>query len=161
MPLQKLTEILNFVEFTGKLGTAGQPRPEQFAIIAEAGYTTIVNLATPDSRRGLENEEKYATVCGLTYINIPVVWENPTLRDVQQFFAVMDARPNAKIFLHCIVNYRATAFAFLYSVLQLGMPVAEAKAIMHQVWEPYDAWQRFIDTVLAAYNDTGFAMSAG
>ena len=63
---------------------------------------------------------------------------------------MMDVHPDEKVFLHCIVNQRASAFAFLYSVLRLGMPVEEAKAIMQQIWEPRGAWLHFIDAVLAS-----------
>ena len=150
MTSQKLTDILNFVEFNSTLGTAGQPKPEQFAAVADAGYTIVVNLAMPDSRRGLKDEGQYVEACGLTYINIPVVWGHPTMRDLQRFFTVMDAHPDEKVFLHCIVNHRASAFAFLYSVLKLGKPVEEARTMMQRIWKPYGVWQRFVKTALAS-----------
>ena len=114
MALHQITDILNFVAFSDTLGTAGQPQPEQFAVVAAAGYTIVVNLATPESRRGLQDEEKHVTAAALSYINIPVVWEHPTMHDLRQFFDVMKAHSNERVFLHCILNYRASAFAFLY-----------------------------------------------
>lgn len=148
MTSQSVTDILNFVAFSENLGTAGQPTAEQFALIAEAGYTLVVNIAMPDSPDGLPGEAEIAAAHGLAYVSIPVVWLHPTLRNLQDCFAVLDAHREEKVFLHCIVNYRASAFAFLYDVLRLGVPIEEAQARMNRVWEPDGIWRRFVKHAL-------------
>ena len=147
------TEILNFVEFADNLGTAGQPTAEQFAAIADAGYTVVVNIAMPDSPRGLPNEAEIVAAYGMTYVNIPVVWIHPTTQDLEACFAVLDAHRGDKVFLHCIVNRRASAFAFLYDVLRLGVPIEEARAMMNRVWEPNGIWRYFVKNALDAHLD--------
>jgi protein tyrosine phosphatase (PTP) superfamily phosphohydrolase (DUF442 family) len=151
MTSQHVDDILNFVAFSENLGTAGQPAAEQFAAVADTGYTVVINLAMPDSSQALPNEAEIITSHGMTYVNIPVVWEHPTMRDLKQFFAVLDAHPDEKVFLHCVVNYRASAFAFLYSVLRLGVPIEEARAKMNLVWEPNDIWGHFVKSALDMY----------
>ncbi|MFN2108955.1 MAG: protein tyrosine phosphatase family protein [Anaerolineae bacterium] len=149
MKTPELTDILNYLPTTATLSSAGQPTAEQFAAIAAAGFEVVVNLALSTSGDALPNESNIVTAHGMTYVHIPVVWENPTMQDLDDFFAAMDAHQGQKIFLHCAVNKRASAFGFLYSVLRAGIPIAEAEKRMHHIWSPNRTWRRFIDAALA------------
>ena len=86
----------------------------------------------------------------MDYVQIPVVWASPTIADYESFAAVMQRDPEKKTLLHCQVNFRASAFAFLYRVLDEGVPLAVAKADMNSVWEPNDTWRQLIFDVLEA-----------
>jgi protein tyrosine phosphatase (PTP) superfamily phosphohydrolase (DUF442 family) len=149
MKTPELTDILNYLPTTAALSSAGQPTAEQFATIAAAGFEVVINLALSTSDDALPNESDIVAAHGMTYVHIPVVWENPTMQDLDDFFAAMDAHHGQKIFLHCIVNKRASAFGFLYSVLRAGIPVAEAEKTMHHIWRPNHTWKRFIDAALS------------
>lgn len=83
---EPLTTIHNFRAISETLATAGQPTAEQLAAIASAGYGVVINLALPTSDRALPNEEAIVTGLGMDYVAIPVVWEEPTLADLAQFF---------------------------------------------------------------------------
>jgi hypothetical protein len=39
----------------------------------------------------------------------------------------------------------------LYRVLRQGVPLEEARALMHQIWTPNATWQAFIDETLAKH----------
>ena len=149
MRTPELTGILNYLPTTATLSSAGQPAAEQFAAIAAAGFEVVINLALSTSSNALPNESEIVTAHEMTYVHIPVIWENPTTQNLDDFFAAMDAHRGRKVFLHCAVNKRASAFGFLYSVLRAVIPVAEAKKPMHQIWRPNRTWQHFIDTALA------------
>jgi protein tyrosine phosphatase (PTP) superfamily phosphohydrolase (DUF442 family) len=149
METTELTGILNYLLTTATLSSAGQPTAEQFAAIAAAGFEVVINLALSTSSNALPNESDVVATHGMTYVHVPVIWENPTIQNLDDFLAAMDAHQGRKIFIHCAVNKRASAFGFLYSVLRAGIPVAEAKKTMHRIWKPNRTWQRFIDTALA------------
>ncbi len=142
-----LERISHYLEL-GRIGTAGQPTAEQFAVIREAGYRVVINLALTDSPHALSDEADLVTEQGMVYVHIPVVWEAPTVRDLERFFAVMDSNHNERVLVHCVVNKRASVFVYLYRVLQLGVPSERARHALVQIWQPDAVWQRFIDSVL-------------
>ena len=55
--------------------------------------------------------------------------------------------------LQCQANYRASAFTYLYRVLEAGDPEADARADMNRIWEPEGTWAEFVDDVKASYAD--------
>ena len=87
--------------------------------------------------------------CALLY---PVPWQAPSLVDYQTFAAVMNSQPGQKTLLHCQMNYRASAFSFLYRVLELDTSLDDAARDLFAVWTPDQTWLEFINNVLAANN---------
>ena len=138
-------EIINFLQVNPNLGTAGQPRREQFTEIKAAGYEVVINLALNTSTDAILDEQALVTGLGMDYIHIPVVWEEPTVRDLERFFKVMAQNQARKVFVHCAMNMRVSAFIFLYQVLQLGVPAEIARQALLQIWEPNHTWQTFIE----------------
>lgn len=141
-----MDEILNFVQLTDSIGTSGQPLPEQFERIAAAGYSVVVNLAVPDSHNAVANEGSLVTATGMTYVNIPVKWENPTLDDLRRFIRTMRAFEGERIFVHCAMNMRVSAFMFHYLTLERGLPPERARSPILEKWEPRmdEVWKRFL-----------------
>ena len=151
MATSQVTDIFNFVPISERLGTAGQPTSEQIAALKDAGYEVVINLATGTTPRDLPNEASLLQQHGIAYVHIPVVWEQPTADNLSQFFTAMDANQDKKCFVHCIANARVSAFVMLYRVLRQGVPLEEARALMHQIWTPNPTWQAFIDETLAQH----------
>ncbi|MFI4979173.1 MAG: hypothetical protein ACHQIO_02380, partial [Nevskiales bacterium] len=87
---------------------------------------------------------------GLRYYHLPVVWEAPTAEDFARFCALMRVESDRRLFVHCAVNKRASAFVFLYRVLKLGVARAVAERDLLAVWEPDAVWSKFIEERLAA-----------
>ena len=144
-------EIYNFLELSDDIATAGQPTEAQMAAIQAAGYRVVINLALPSSTNALPNEQAIVEAQGMMYIHIPVVWEEPTLADVQQFFGVMQARAGAPVFVHCAMNMRVSAFMYLYRRLCEGVDETIAQRDLHTIWVPNDRWQAFIEQVIQYY----------
>jgi len=151
-PPMSLEDILNFraLGLGGRIGTAGQPAEYQFETIKSSGYETVINLALSTSLGALPNEREIVEKNGLSYIHIPVVWEDPTAGDLNQFFAAMDARADQRVFVHCAMNKRVSAFMFLYRVLRLKEPEEVARKDLLKIWTPEPHWQRFIERSLAS-----------
>lgn len=148
MATPQLSDIFNFLQ-VDDLGTAGQPTAEQLAAVKDAGYDVVINLAMGNTARDLRNEADVVSRLGMDYVHIPVDFEAPTARDLDQFFAAMDANQDNKCFVHCIANMRVSAFVMLYRVLRQGVPLDEARATMQRIMQPNAVWQRFIDESLA------------
>jgi NAD+ diphosphatase len=149
-PLSPLQAIFAFLPLGERIGTAGQPSAEQFQLVRDTGYQSVINLALATSPGALPDEPAIVSQLGLDYVHIPVEFSAPTPEDLEKFFAAMDAREERKVFVHCIANKRVSAFLFLYRVLKLGHPIAEAEMALHRIWTPDDVWQDFIDRTLRA-----------
>jgi len=145
-----LDEILNYLEINLTLGTAGQPAAGQFADIQKAGYEVVINLLPISSPKALPDEPAMVAQLGMQYISIPVIWDAPTASDLELFFEAMARHSGRKIFVHCAMNMRVSAFVFLYRVLVEGIPPQEAEMDMLMIWEPNPTWQQFIDQALAS-----------
>jgi hypothetical protein len=67
------------------------------------------------------------------------------------FAGLMGREPAGKTLVHCQVNFRASAFSFLYRVLFLDVSMDAAKEDLNSVWVPNETWREFIFAVLEAY----------
>jgi protein tyrosine phosphatase (PTP) superfamily phosphohydrolase (DUF442 family) len=144
----QVEQIVNFLQISDRLATAGQPTIEQYPAISAVGYQVVINLALTDSPNALVDEGEIARSLGLKYIQIPVVWDNPTLDDFQEFRSAMAAHSESKIFVHCAANKRVSAFVYLYRVFQ-GADAQIARQDLAKIWMPNEIWQAFIDRVSA------------
>jgi hypothetical protein len=61
----------------------------------------------------------------------------------------MEAFEDRRVFVHCAVNKRVSAFVFLYRVLRGDSAIGEAEKDLHAIWEPDAVWSRFIREQLA------------
>ena len=147
-----LDPINNFVPVTNTLGTSGQPTPEQFADIKNAGYDIVINLAMPSSENAISNEGELVTRQDMKYVHIPVKWDHPKRSDYDCFAGILNANPDTKIYAHCVVNMRVSAFTFLYRIIHQNIDPSEAKRVMAEIWEPHGVWEEFVDEILQNHN---------
>jgi protein tyrosine phosphatase (PTP) superfamily phosphohydrolase (DUF442 family) len=140
-------EIRNFLPLSESLFTGGMPKAEQLRDAAEQGVQVVINLALHDIQNALPEEEELVRSLGMTYINIPVLWNHPTRENLNEFLEAMDDHSEEKVLVHCEANYRATAFPALHRILRLGWKREDALEVMHQIWneEKYPVWKNFIE----------------
>ena len=143
----RINEILNFYQITDTIGTGGQPTPDQFTSIRDAGFTSVINLAMPDSPNALVNEGEIVTKLGMTYIHIPVPWQSPSIQDLERFLGFMEILQKQKIFVHCAANYRASAFTNRHLRLNQNLPEEKATSPILRQWLPEmdEKWKKIID----------------
>ncbi|MET0378542.1 MAG: protein tyrosine phosphatase family protein [Spongiibacteraceae bacterium] len=136
----------NFFQTTETIGTSGQPTREEFADIARQGYRTVINLAMHDSDYALADEGSVVASLGMTYIHLPVPFDAPTRDHLAAFMAFMRAVEAQKVWVHCAMNMRVSAFMYHYLVLDKGVTPAQAKNPILQIWEPTmaPAWRQFL-----------------
>lgn len=147
----KLDDIVNYREYSPTFASAGQPDAAQLERVRDAGFERVIYIAYSDQEKSLANEDRIVKSLGMEYVHIPVEWGAPTTGDYALFAAAMQ-NGNAKTLLHCQVNYRASAFSFLYRVIVDGVPIAAAKADMNSVWTPNESWRELIFDVLEIHN---------
>ncbi|MEM9500215.1 MAG: protein tyrosine phosphatase family protein [Pseudomonadota bacterium] len=141
----EIESIFNYVKISETLSTSGQPTEEQFGAIRDAGFEAVINLLPQEKENALKNEEEVVRGLGLDYTYIPVVFTGPTEEDFSRFAAAMRANERRQIWVHCAVNARVSVFVARYRTEILGEPVAQARAPIGQVWEPYGVWKAFLE----------------
>lgn len=139
-----LEQIRNYVQLTPEIGTSGQPTPDQFGFIADAGYRAVINLALPDSDHALVNEGNIVTALKMAYVHIPVPFDQPTPEHLKLFIQMMDALENGKVWVHCVANYRVSAFLYHYLRLRKGYSQSAARSPMFEQWHPDSVWSAFL-----------------
>lgn len=140
-------DLRNFLRLSEKLISSGMPTAEQLNSVAESGVQVVINLALPTSDGALQNEENLITALGMKYINIPVLWNNPTRENLEDFMKAMDTYNESNILVHCQANYRATGFITMDRILRLGWERDQAMKDLQKIWNPadYPVWEKFID----------------
>ena len=145
-----IEQIVNYLEISDGLACAGQPSREEYPLIREAGFDLVINLAMPDSPDAIPDEAELAHSLGLGYLAIPVVWEHTTLADLTKFFEAMDQHRAQRIFVHCVLNLRASVFVYLHRVARYEYRVARhepqgaAWEDVLRIWTPDQTWTDFI-----------------
>ena len=139
-------EIFNYVKVDEHISTAGQPTEDQLRDAAAEGFTAVINLAPVNPPYTPANEAGLARELGLTYIYIPVAWNNPTDADFAAFEQAMSATAGRRTLIHCAANFRVTAFYTLYAHKHLGWSAAQAEALRDRIWagSDYPVWEAFV-----------------
>jgi protein tyrosine phosphatase (PTP) superfamily phosphohydrolase (DUF442 family) len=140
----QLDDIVNYQEYSATLSSSGQPDADQLESLGEAGFERVVFLAFSDHDDSVPNEDRIVKDLGMDYVHIPVEWDAPSRSDFYAFAGAMQREPDKKTVIHCQVNFRASAFSFLYRVLYEGVPMDQAKEDMNTVWVPNDTWRGLI-----------------
>ena len=136
--------IYNWRRLDGRITTSGQPTEEQLVDIQALGVAHVVNLALHTHEKALPDEAESVRHLDMTYTHIPVDFQNPTEQDFGEFCAVMEQFKDAPIHVHCIANYRVSAFFYRYRRDILGWDDAKARADMDAIWKPEGVWADFI-----------------
>ncbi len=147
----RVETIINYYELGDGLVSSGQPSPDEFAAIRDAGYQVIINLVPTDAQMALAGEKEIVEHLGMEYIHIPVIWDSPQASDIEKFFHAMQTHRDKKVFVHCEVNYRASSFLYLYRRKFLGVDEKQARQDLQWIWAPNPTWKQFIQDIESAF----------
>ena len=104
--------------------TAGQPAPEQWRGVAEAGVGTVVNLR-PDAELKERDERAEVSAAGLHYVQIPVAGaDDITPENADRLWTLLQQAP-APVLVHCASGNRVGALLAL-GAARAGMPSEQA-----------------------------------
>ncbi len=138
------TKITNYFQMTPELATSGQPCDEQIRQISKLGYTTVINLAPHTAQDTMPDEGRIVATNFMSYINIPVLYEDPQPEQLLMFCNLLDALKGQKVWIHCVKNSRVAAFIYLYLRYRLGRSHEEARSPMFDLWEADETWNEFM-----------------
>ncbi|PJA23846.1 MAG: phosphotyrosine protein phosphatase [Alphaproteobacteria bacterium CG_4_10_14_0_2_um_filter_63_37] len=125
--------------------TSGQLSEADLDRLGSQCFAAVINLAPPDHPDALAGEGEKVTGRGMSYLQIPVAWDAPTLEQLDLFCGAMRALQGRKVWVHCAKNMRVTAFIYLYRRLVLGEDAAAARHPLREVWQPNEVWRGFIE----------------
>ena len=128
------SDIRNWRRRSDAITTSGRLEAGDPARLAALGVRHVVNLALDDHPEALPNEAEKLAAEGIGYSHIPVPFDAPRREHVAELARVL-ADTKGPVHVHCIMNWRVTAFFYLLD-LENGVPKREARARMATVWDP-------------------------
>ena len=90
MTMADPTDIINWRRHDQRLTSSGQPSEAQLADIKALGVTHVINLGPHTNKGALDDETGSVAALDMTYIYIPVDFDNPTDRDFELFCEAME-----------------------------------------------------------------------
>jgi len=142
--MNDLPDVINWRRLNHKVTLSGQPTEEQLTQIKALGITHIINLGPHSNKGALDDEAATVAGLGMSYLYIPVDFENPKEDDYSQFCDAMEGLKNDKVHVHCIYNARVSAFFYRYAQAEQEFSEAEIHALMDGIWRPGGVWAKFI-----------------
>ena len=141
-----LKKVFNYYQVPGLFETSGQPNNKQLISIANGGYEVVINLAPNTTIEGrVINEKDILKSNNITYIHIPVDFNNPLDEDFNKFVAALEQSKHKKIWVHCAANMRVSAFVFKYRRDVLGLSQKNIERDLKAIWIPNKAWSFFLE----------------
>jgi protein tyrosine phosphatase (PTP) superfamily phosphohydrolase (DUF442 family) len=127
-------QVQRFHVYSPTFASSGQPARDQIPAVAAAGYKVVINLAPQGAPGSLGDERQRVEGAGMQYFFFPVDWEKPSLDQAAQVLDLLDKYRDVPVLLHCSLNSRASAFAYLYRTLRAGEPEAAEYKVMSGLW---------------------------
>lgn len=143
-------DIRGWQRLDSETTTSGRIEDADVARLAALGVRHVVNLALDTHPETLADEAGKLAAAGIAYTHIPVPFDAPGKDDFAAFREAVEVGPRP-VHVHCIMNWRVSAFFYRLNRDHRAMPEAEARALMAQQWVPdagdkpeYPAWAEFI-----------------
>lgn len=140
---QRLNEVVT---------TSGRLLDSDLQSLANMQVRHVIDLAPIEHEGALDDEEAKLARLGIEHTQICVPFNQPREEHYHAFVEALESGP-VPVHVHCIYNYRASAFFYRYHI-ENGMPESDARALMIPHWSP-DAsehpaaqpWKAFINAV--------------
>jgi len=129
-------DIRNWQRRCDGITASGKLEAHDPARLAAIGVRHVVNLALDSHPEALADEGALLAAEGIAYTHIPVPFDAPTPEHVAKLAEALAAQPGPH-HVHCIMNWRVTAFFYLID-RAAGVPESEARARMAAVWNPLE-----------------------
>lgn len=128
-------DIRGWQRLDADLTTSGRIEEKDVARLADLGVAHVINLALETHPEALAGEGEKLAGQGIAYTHIPVPFDAPGEDHFAAFVAAMEqgAKP---VHVHCIMNWRVSAFLYRFNRERRGMAETQARAIMEQQWSP-------------------------
>ena len=126
---------MQWQRLSDRVTTSGRLQEPDPARLAQIGVRHVINLAMADHPEALPNPDGAFAAQGIGYTHIPVPFAAPEETHYQAFVAALEAAEEP-VHVHCIANWRVSAFFYRYHRDTCGMAESEARALMERQWSP-------------------------
>ena len=128
-------DIRAWQRLSENITTSGRLQETDPARLAEIGVRHVINLAMPDHPEALPHAEAAFAAQGIAYTHIPVPFAAPGEAHYTEFADALEVA-EGPVHVHCIMNWRVSAFFYRWHRDSCGMAEPEARALMEQQWSP-------------------------
>lgn len=142
-------DIRAWQRLSERVTTSGRLEAHDPERLAAIGVRHVINLALDEHPEALADEQALLARLGVAYTHIPVPFDAPEEVHYRAFIGALDA--NEPVHVHCIANWRVSAFFYRWHRDACGMAEPEARALMERQWSPETsdhpaapAWAAFI-----------------
>ena len=146
-------DIRNFLRLSPQITTSGRLHPGDPPRLAAIGTARVINLALADHPEALPNAAQEMAQAGIAYIHLPVPFADPAEAHYQAFKTALEAA-QTPVHVHCIMNWRVSAFFYRWHREACGMAEAEAREWLEKIWSPHTSdspdaapWRAFVERV--------------
>ncbi|MEL1252132.1 protein tyrosine phosphatase family protein [Aurantiacibacter gilvus] len=146
-------DIRNWLRLSPRVTTSGKLESADPARLAAVGVRKVINLGLADHPEALPDAGARMAEAGLDYVHIPVAFDAPQDSDYAAFVVALEA-DDRPVHVHCIMNFRVSAFFYRYHVEACGMDEAAARILLEKVWSPHRTdhgeeppWRDFVERV--------------
>ena len=107
----------------------------------------IINLVMPEHEQSTCTEGSLVTTLAMTFVQSPMPFDAPTENHYREFTGYMDALKDRKVWVHCIVNARVSAFFFRYLQEVRGFSALKPASPLLKAWMPEmdEVWKELIN----------------
>lgn len=128
--------ITNWQRLDARTTTSGRLVADNIAALAAMGVRHVINLAPDGEGNGsLPGEAELLAEQGIRYSYIPVPFLAPQESHFEAFCRAF-AADDEPVHVHCIANWRVSAFFYRYNRDMREMDEPAARALMEQQWSP-------------------------
>ena len=142
--------IRGWQRMSDRVTTSGRIEADDIARLADLGVRHVINLALAEHPEALGDEAVLLAEAKIAYTHIPVPFDAPDEQHFAAFVRALDTAEGA-LHVHCIMNWRVSAFFYRYNREHAGMDEVQARELMEKQWSPASnphpdapAWARFI-----------------
>jgi len=128
-------DIRAWQRLDARITTSGRLQAGDPARLAAIGVRHVINLALDEHPEALADEAALCGAAGLRYTHIPVPFDAPDDTHFATFRAAIEA-DEFPVHVHCIANFRVSAFLYRYHCEVIGMAEPAARALMARQWVP-------------------------
>ena len=133
---QDPTDIRAFQRLDWRTTTSGRLRDDDLPALAAIGVRHVINLALDNHPEALADETAKLATLGIGYTHIPVPFDAPDDAHYRAFVAALADAAAAPVHVHCIMNYRVSAFFYRWNREVAGMDEPAARALLVRQWDP-------------------------
>ncbi len=153
IPSPALAQVLlrappNTIPITPRLTISGQPSAGWLETLGSRGVEAVIYLAPLSVGDAVPEEPRILARQQIEFIHIPIVFNQPSSADFDQFSTAMTRLADKNVLVHCQINMRASSMVFLYRTIVGKESPQVAYADVEKVWIPDGLWKNFMQDQL-------------